>query len=162
MNATQIVGLAAFVVTALLCAQAARRSSVAAGFWGGMAGLYALLSVDMALDLRMDLRRGMVQAAKAAGDYGARREVQPILLGLLALGVVVGLALLARRLRGAGARLALLGAAATLAVVGTEVISLHRVDAMLYRPIGPVMAIAWAWSASAALVCLGALRAARR
>jgi len=162
MNPTQVVGLVACLIAALLCARAARRSSAARGLWGGLTALYGLLTLDLAFDLRMALRGWLVEAAKQAGDYGLRREVQPLLLAALALAALLGAWLLLRRLGDAPARGAALGAAASLAVVATEVVSLHAVDAVLYRPLGPVMLIAWVWSGCAALVSFSALAAARR
>jgi len=165
MNPTQVVGLSACLVAALLCARAARRSSGAPGAWAALTGLYALLTLDIAFDLRLALRLALVEAAQRAGDYGSRQAVQPLLLaglGLLALLAAWGLG---RRLARAGGRLeaaAGLGAAGSLFLAGAEVISLHGVDAVLYRPVGPVILIAPLWAGCAGLVALAALAAARR
>jgi hypothetical protein len=38
-----------------------------------------------------------------------------------------------------------------------EMISLHELYAVLYRPIGPLLTIGWVWTGAATVICFAAL-----
>ena len=61
-----------------------------------------------------------------------------------------------RQVAGGAARVAASITIAVLALFAIETVSLHAVDAVFYRPIGPVLMLGWVWAIAAAGICLAA------
>lgn len=152
-NPTQAAGLAAFAASMLACAWVAWR--MRRGAWAALAAVHALLLLDIALDLRHRLHDGVNALLRAAGVYDTRGGLQAVLLG----AAFVALLWLAWRWRRAGAAVA--ATALLVALFLVEAISWHESDRLLYAHAGPLLRIAWAWVALAAVVVVSALRARR-
>ncbi len=149
INSTELAGLLAFAPTALLCVTAARSSPKRQRRdWAMLAGLYALLTVEIVASGRHRLDGLLAGWLRAEHLYPDRRPVQAAaILLLIALGWLA-----ARHVvqRGSTRRLRI-ARAATAAVIllfAIESVSLHAVDGLLYRPVGPILLIGWLW-----LVC---------
>jgi hypothetical protein len=160
-NPTQITGVLAFAVAAIVCALAARRSrGRAASVWKLLAVLQIVFVVEIVLGLRHLIHGGVDAVLQDRGWYAQR---QPVQLGLLAVTLVAGIAALVAVLRWCRSHRAVAPAVlASCAVVGLfalEMISLHAIDAVLYRLVGPVMLIAVLWAACAAVVVACSLKA---
>lgn len=148
-NPTQVAGLLAFAASALACAWAARRRP---GGWAWLAAVHGLLWLDILLGTRHRLHDWINAGLRALGAYGERVWLQVALLAALAsLAVVVWRA--RRRLGAAGTATALV-----VALLIVEAISWHETDRLLYLRIGPLLLIAYAWIAGAAVVVASALR----
>lgn len=160
-NPTQILGVLVFVAAALACALAARRSrGRAASVWKLLAVLQIVFVAEIVLGLR-HLIHGVVDAFLQDRGWYAQR--QPVQLGLLAVALLAGGAGLVAVLRWCrshrAAAPAVLASCAVLGLFALEMISLHAIDAVLYRLIGPVMLIALLWAACAAVVVAYSLKA---
>jgi hypothetical protein len=59
---------------------------------------------------------------------------------------------------GGAARLAASITIAVSALFAIEMVSLHAVDAVFYRPIGPVLMLGWVWVIAAAGICAAAIQ----
>lgn len=149
-NPTQLAGLLAFAATTLACAWAARRQR--SGGWIALAGVHAALWLDILLNTRHRVHDVVNAALRALGLYESRVWLQAALL--LALVAVVGVAWRARRRAG----VAVLATAVLIALLLVEAISWHESDRVLYMHLGPLLLIAYAWLACAALVVWSALR----
>lgn len=151
INSTQAVGLLAFIPAALAAAAAfgtaSRSQRGGRGTWAAIAVLHTLLAVEIFAEMRHRLHRAIDDWLIAASVYSERRPAQVALL----LVVVVLAALATRRIaRLESTRRLAIARGATAALVTlfiVETISLHAVDAVLYRPAGPVLLIAWLWLA---------------
>lgn len=151
MNATQLTGIVAFGAAALLCFRAR---------WVQIGAINAVLAIECVFGLRHRIHDLAVHLMGPL--YADRGSVQILLMGLiLALLAGSGMLLLLSKRRLAPAHVT----SATLlavALFSIEVISLHAVDAVLYRFVGDVMVIGWLWLALALVIAIGALRAKSR
>jgi hypothetical protein len=130
----------------------ARRRGAARGAWLALAGVHALLWLDILLNARHRLHDLVNQALHAMHWYESRVWLQ---VGLLAaLVALAAIAWRARRRTGA----ALSATAVLLAMWLLEAISWHESDRVLYAQVGPLLLIAYAWIACAAVVVVTALR----
>jgi hypothetical protein len=132
--------------------------------WLALAGLQFLVAVDIQLGLRHELGGAFSSLWTSAGLRQERRSLQSGVLLVLFFAVLLMLSVLAWRMRHATATFKLAAGATllTYALSATEAISLHAVDALLYRSVpGPVMAIAYAWAVLAAAVALAAVTSSR-
>jgi hypothetical protein len=151
INSTEAAGFLAFIPAALASAAAfgATRTSRRRErrTWAVFAVIYALLSIEILMNLRHRVDQAIGDGLRAAGVYPERRPAQAaavviaIILGALATRFIVRLAPTTRLSIASGAT------AALLLLFMVESISLHAVDGILYRRIGPVMLIAWLWLA---------------
>jgi len=108
--------------------------------------IHTLLFLDMAFNLRWHLHGALVDAAVAAHVYQSRTKPQTVALAVLGVCLLlVSLAVVRRQSRSKGALLALLGTWMALASWCMEVISLHRVDVVLYETKGPFMPVVIIW-----------------
>jgi hypothetical protein len=55
-----------------------------------------------------------------------------------------------------GMRVAVIFTLGLLALFAVETVSLHTIDAIFYRPVGPVLLIGWLWAAASAGICAAA------
>ncbi len=149
-NPTQLAGLLAFAASTLACVWAARRRH--GGGWAALAAVHAALWLDILLNTRHRLHDVVNAGLRALGLYESRVWLQAALL--LGLAVVAVLAWRARRRAGVavGATMVL------IALVLVEAISWHESDRVLYSTLGPLLLIAYAWLACAAVVVWSALR----
>lgn len=160
LNSTQVAGVTAFAVAALATAAAffseprARRS--ARRGWAVIGAIHLLLAIEVVAMLRHRIEGDVGDWLRTAGEYSGRRPGQLVVI-LFMVGVAI---VVARRLlrRAPSARLAAaLGATlALLTLFAVESISLHQVDAIFYRPVGPILIVGWLWIACAAVTTFAA------
>ncbi|MCB9421231.1 MAG: hypothetical protein H6667_15625 [Ardenticatenaceae bacterium] len=127
-------------VTAVLCLIAAVRTPIKRGFWGGLALGMLLLGINKQQDLTGILTKLMRGAAWQEQWYFSRQPVQLTLIVIAAL-LFGGLFFwLARKAKPASRwqSLALLGIVFLAGFALVRAVSLHAVDAFLYRRIGGI------------------------
>lgn len=148
INITQAAGLLAFII-AILAAVAAfwRTSRGARVCWGAIVAIYLLLTLEVLAMLRHHSNLVAGEWLKAEGIYAERRPAQAAILMLTMLLAALVLGFVIRKARGRAQAIAIGATAAVILLFVIESISLHAVDAILYRHVGPVMLIAWLWLA---------------
>ena len=153
-------GSVAYALAALACAVAGFRGSGSTRWrrgWRALATAYALLFVDMQLSLRFELKNAMSDIARNLGLYDGRRTPQLIALGALGCVALLVFVVIVRSRLESSSKLALLGLATSLGCVALELVSLHRVDRIVYHYAGPSTVIAWLWTTGGVLAAAGAL-----
>lgn len=168
INSTQAIGLIAFLPATLLALVAARRAPRGGGGWSVIAAIHLLLALELFAGMRHRLSGLLSHWLRTAGVYADRRPPQAAVDAIL---VALAAAAIWRVARGRQHRTLTIARAATamlLALFVAETVSLHAVDAIMYRPAGPVLLIGWLWlacgwtTASAAAGFRGATPARRR
>lgn len=149
-NPTQLAGLLAFAASTGACVWAARRRH--SGGWAVLAAVHAALWLDILLNTRHRVHDVVNAGLRALGLYESRVWLQAALL--LALAVLAALAWRARRRASAAVEATLV----LIALLLIEAISWHESDRVLYTHLGPLLLIAYAWLACAAVVVWSALR----
>jgi len=160
LNPTQWTGVVVFGCAALLCARAASISKV--GAWGWIAVISFFCLLETVFGWRHRLHDFVISIIAPHGWYPSRRPFQALLLAiLLVLFGLVASSLLKLWRKDRKAAVAAFSCLSALCLFLSEAISLHAVDAMLYRPIGPVLAIGWMWVllASVTIFMAGTTRA---
>ena len=149
-NPTQLAGLLAFAASTIACAWAAQRKH--SGGWAALAAVHAALWLDILLNARHRLHDAVNAGLGALGLYESRVWLQAVLL--------LALAAVALRVWRAGrsAGVALGATLVLIALVLVAAISWHESDRVLYTHLGPLLLIAYAWLACAAVVVWSALR----
>jgi hypothetical protein len=149
-NPTQLAGLLAFAASTAACAWAARYRHSSG--WGALAAVHAALWLDILLNTRHRLHDAVNAGLRALGLYESRVWLQAALLLALA-----ALAVLAWR-SGRRASAAVEATLVLIALLLVEAISWHESDRVLYTHLGPLLLVAYAWLACAAVVVWSALR----
>jgi len=169
INPTQLAGLLAFGAVALAAAWAARAGAASGpsgrATWRWVCFFQLLFVVEIWLSNR-HVAHDMVNTwLHSVGLYQDRARLQQWMLA--GIGLCGALAAWAwwrsaarDRPRATVSRLALVSTGATLMLFLVETVSLHAVDRLLYRPVGPVLLIACFWIAHALAVVALAWRAA--
>lgn len=158
-NPTQLCGLLACGLAAGACARAAAARRGAVWAWLALAQLLAFTEVVWSGRHRV---HGWVDALLTRqGWYGERAGLQIALVVLLAVATGAALAWLGRH-TAAAARHAAFATLALFAFFALEAISLHSIDAAMYRSLGGVLLIGWAWAVAAGMVIVAASLDARR
>jgi hypothetical protein len=159
INPTQLTGLLSFGAATIVCLIAAQRSGARdAPTWRLLALTNCLFLIETYAGLRYhiaNLARGIAEA----NDFYAKRTVmlESIDLFLAAIALVfVTLFLFRGHAASRGIRIAASITIALVALFAIESVSLHALDAVFYRPIGPVAVIGWLWALAAAGICLAA------
>ena len=153
-------GMAAYLVAAIACALTAGRAPGrrVPRLASVLCALDFALFLDITFDLRWKLYAWFKAGAISHGVYAERSEPQVIALIALATGLlVVGVWLNRRFAPIRGAPLAVCGALLSIGWWLTELISLHAVDAVLYRYIGPLMVVCFVWILACAMTARGIL-----
>jgi len=160
MDANAVAGLSAFAAAAAACLRVALRRRGAAALWGTLAALHAWWALEILLNLRYRFRAALIPLLQDRGWYASRTSWQG---AAIVAALLIGMALagwLGRRHRDDGAAIgAIAGTALALMLLVVETISLHRVDAVMYAQVGPLVLLAWAWIGAAAIVIASALAA---
>ncbi len=158
---TRAAGVAAYSVGMACCALAWSRAK------GDSARLRlaALLTVcdgfflfDMVFNVRWILHQSFMDEATTVALYASRRGPQALVLVALAGVFLLGLRIASQKLRGrGGAVLAVSGGLMSVTIWCTEVVSLHAVDHILYRPIGNLKMVSILWIVACMLTSIGVL-----
>lgn len=147
---THALGICALLFAAL--ATAIRRERA---WWGPtilLAGMAAVIATDASWIVHDRVRAMLI----ADNIYGSHYAIQIAITGAAALLLAAGVATVIRARRGPQ-RWTWLGTVALLALFAVQAISVHGVDAVLGRALGPVMVIGWLWAIGAAIVVLAAI-----
>jgi hypothetical protein len=161
LNPTQVVGLTANLLAMVSCLIAWVNNS-GAPHRNRLAGILAILEaalfVDMLFNGRWKLHDLLAGAAMARGVYTGRTDPQIAVLGVLAGAAFAGIGFAIWRLRKRhGALLAVIGGFLSLICWCVEVVSLHAVDAILYKSFHGFMAVIFIWITCALIIGLGIL-----
>jgi hypothetical protein len=158
-NPTQLTGVLAFSVATIACAIASRRTQGRdRRLWTLLAALNFLFFVEIFAGFRHrihDLADGLLMTSGLYDERHGPQEMIVMSVGVIAV-VFVSLPLLLRR-NSTTARLATSITIALFVLFAIEMVSLHAIDAVLYRFIGPVYLIGWMWAAAAIAICLAAI-----
>ncbi len=149
-NPTQLAGLLAFAASTGACVWAARRKHSSG--WGALAAVHAALWLDILLNTRHRLHDIVNAGLRALGLYESRVWLQAALL--LALATLAFFVWRAGRRASAAVEATLV----LIALLLIEAISWHESDRVLYTHLGPLLLVAYAWLAGAAVVVWSALR----
>jgi hypothetical protein len=157
---TRAVGLTAYTASLLACASRwarYRKRDFFHRLYGVLAGVQLFLLLDMAFDWRWKLHDMGARLATELGVYGERRMPQTLALMVLSLALVLVFAwVFCRFRRRIGVALMLAGTLFSLGLWCLECVSLHAVDAVLYRMVGAVMRVSLVWICVAFVTCWGA------
>ncbi len=154
-NPNQVTGTACFALAALASAAAARRGERA---WIVLAGMNVAFCLEIVFGLRHRLHNVVDVALQQAGWYAGRTPWQVALLLAVAFAIVISAPSVWRAARGNGlAKTALLASFAVFASFAVEAVSLHDVDAWMYAPVGPLLAVVVGWAGAATIVTVAAL-----
>ena len=112
-----------------------------------LAVLLVVLAIDVVWGGRYQVHNLVGQWLQQTGQYAQRQTLQAALLGagLLVLGLALWGTLVATKGCAQPLRWAALCALGLLAVFGVEMVSLHGIDAVMYRQLGPLKAVGWLW-----------------
>jgi hypothetical protein len=163
-NPTQLIGLLSFAAATIACLAASRRSDRCdSRAWLIMVFTNGFFFVDVLIGLRHRIHDYVAAILMAEGQYGQRRGMQESMIVWLTTTafILVTLFFFSRRLGGGSVRIAVGLMAALVLLFAIETVSLHALDAVYYRPIGPVMLIGWLWALGAAGICWAALTVKR-
>ena len=163
-DSTRIAGMAAFGASALVCVSAATSSRMRRpSIWWVLAAAQLLCLVEIVFAFRYRLHGAFNALLQDHGLYGSRERWQASLL-IAVLAASAGLAgvLCWRHRADRAAVLAIVGATLGLLALAAEAISLHRIDTLMYAPLGPLAGVVWMWIAAAVLVTGAALDASLR
>lgn len=155
INPTQWLGVAAFALSAAACTRAAARCGRS---WAGLAWLQVACAAEVVVNLRQHLHGAADGWLAMHGEYATRLPLQMALVAVTLAGLAggVGSALAGSRSGGAAATLARAATCAAITLFIVESISLHAVDAVMFAPFGPVLAVGWMWAAAAGVVIVAA------
>lgn len=149
LSPTRTVGLICCLVDLAACVIAFGVGRGSQGRWriaAILAGLQSGLLLDLIFNARWLLHDSLMNEAIALKIYERRYEFQPAALALVAAALVAGAMWGFKRLQGrAGAVLAVCGMLAWLGCWCVEVISLHSIDAVLYRSLDGIKAVSVVW-----------------
>jgi hypothetical protein len=159
-NPTQFVGTLAFGGAAVACLIAAGRPRFGdKRAWKILALIYCLLTIEVLVGFRHSLHDLCAHIFEIEQGYSSRGPVQELLTLFLAVVAIIltGFVLFLFRFDASGARIATMVALAVLALFAIETISLHPIDAILYRSTASVMTVGWIWAGAGAITMMTSL-----
>ena len=159
INPTQLTGLLSFAAATVTCLIAARRSLYEPRLWYLLAFINSLFAFEIIFGLRHRIHDFTNSILIAHGQYAQREPAQEMIVIFFAIFglMLVTLFLVGRQVAGRPARVAVSATIAVLALFAIETVSLHSLDAVFYRPIGPVLTIGWLWAIAAIGIILGSV-----
>lgn len=160
-NPTQTIGILAFLSAFLSCLLAGRFTSWS--IWRWLAVIYMFFLLEIAIGWRHELRTTVNDVMQSAGIYGDRVMIQWTLVVIFLVFIMLSLAVYSALTSKVGSRLknhiAAIAATVVLFLLFIlELISFHRVDALLYQIFGGIMLIGWMWAGLAVVVIVSALQ----
>jgi hypothetical protein len=166
LSPTRATGIAAYGVAMACCGIAWARTRglrTVSQLAALLTAIEGALVLDMFFNWRWMLHQELMDLAQRWNEYDVRRSPQRIAIAILAVLLVAGFILALRILRGrAGALLAVSGVSLSLALWGTEVVSLHAVDHVLYHSLGQWMVVSLVWVFAGLMTSVGILVDARQ
>jgi hypothetical protein len=163
LDPSRLAGAIAFAMAAIACALAAAIAPRRAVLWRTLGVVELVLVAEVLLGLRYRLHGAFDELLQQRGWYASRGQWQGELLVAALVPVIVLVAFACWRHRGDGAAtVAIIATALGASLFATETVSLHRIDAIMYAPAGPVVALAWMWIAVSVLVSAAAAAAIAR
>ncbi len=164
-NPTELTGLLSFAAATIACLIATRPSgSPDTHIWKVLALINCLFLIEVRVGLRYRINELVITLLKTEGLYaqlhGSSQEIIILSIATIAL-VFVTLLLFWRQVAGGTARVAASITIAVLALFAIETVSLHALDAVFYRPIGPVLMLGWVWVIASVGICLAATQRPR-
>jgi hypothetical protein len=159
-NPTQFVGIIAFAAATIACLIAARHPSARDGqAWIVLALINCLFLMEVFFGFRHRIHNFGNSILMANGKYGDRGPLQEILILSFATiaFILATLVLFWSRSASGGWRMAASTSIAVLALFAIETVSLHALDAVFYRPIGPALFVGWIWTVACAITVTAAL-----
>ncbi len=163
VDASLLLGACSCAVAALASKQAAGRPASARLRWNAVAAAQGAFAVELLLGWRYWWHDAAQSLLRSHDGYAGREPWQAALIATVAVLWVAAGTIAWRLARGDRlAALATCASAAMAALLLVEAVSLHAVDAVMYRPLGPVVAVAWAWVATAVVVTAAAVATRRR
>jgi hypothetical protein len=157
---SDLVGLLAFSAATIACLIAARRSGLRdARTWNVLALINCLFVIEIYFGSRYRITELAITRLKTEDLYPQLHGwfQETIIIAIAAMAIIfITLFLFWRLVAGAAARVAASITIAVLALFVIETVSLHAIDAIFYRPIGPLLMLGWVWAIAAAGICLAA------
>jgi hypothetical protein len=148
-------------MTTLACLIAARSStSREARVWKVLSFVNAFLLLEVIVKFRFLVLEFARATLRQEGLYDELHgRIQAIVVVTIAAGalLVAILVLLWRPIPGGAARVAASMTVVILTSFVMEMISLHQLNAVLYRTVGPLLMIGWVWTGAAAVICFAAV-----
>lgn len=161
LNPTRIVGLTAYLFAFVSCVigwRGGRGAPDRRRLAAFLAVVDAMLLVDLAFNGRWLLHDWLENEAIAHGEYLQRFGPQVAALGFSSFGLAAGIRLAIVRFKGRpGAFLAVCGGIVSFWCWCIEVISEHKVDAVMYYQIKGVMLVSLIWIAASLMTGVGIL-----
>lgn len=151
-------GMAAYLTASAVCGLAAARAPGmrVPRLASILCAVDFALFVDITFDLRWKFYAWFKGAAIRHNVYSERSEPQLVALIALAVGLLLLAVRLCRRFASIrGAPLAVCGGLLSIGCWLTELISLHAMDAVLYRRTGALMVISFVWMLACAMTAGG-------
>jgi hypothetical protein len=152
LNPTQIVGVLAFLGATLASSVAVARSrATEARGWVLLACLNGLFAVEAMAGFRHRIHDFAAHAATLEGAYATRATGQTVIIAAVAAGLIAGIGMILKSMASQTwpVRAAGVIAAALVGLFAVEGVSLHAIDALLWRPILQVRIVGWLWATGA-------------
>jgi hypothetical protein len=161
-NPTQFTGLLSFGVAAMASAFAAVTGpgSKSSRLWAMLTGFYTLLFLEVLLSSRFALGNFGRQFFLHARLIEHKTLIQLSVIGfiLVLYGVAASLNTRLFRMLSPPSKFALVSSLATSLLFVLESISLHSIDALLYRPMFGVLLIGYLWLLSGGIIAVCACK----
>jgi hypothetical protein len=154
------IGIASYIIASVSCAATALRGSNrrVTRLAAILCALDLALLLDIVFDWRWKLYDWLRSGAMSLHWYDERSGVQILALIFFATLLLFAALWLRRKFAPVrGATLAICGGLLSVGCWMTEVISLHAIDAVLYRSAGPLLAVAFVWILASAMTTTGIL-----
>jgi hypothetical protein len=160
-NSTELTGLLSFAASTIACLIAGRRFGLpSARTWKVLAFMNCLFLIEIFFGFRFriaEFARAVLKTDRLYTQLHGRNQ-ETLIITIITVALVVAILLLFwRGIGGGAARIAASLTLAVLVLFAVETVSLHPIDAVYYQPIGPILAIGWAWAAAASGICLAAI-----
>lgn len=158
ISPNQEAGIASHLLAAVACGVVWTKSRGQNRLTATLGLLELFLLFDAVFNWRWILHGFLVKTAMELSVYDERTLPQEVLTALLASATLVAAATTIRHSwNRPGACLAICGGLISAEFWAIEVISLHAIDLILERMVGPMLIIASVWIVSSALIMLGVL-----